>query len=735
MKLWAKLCAGFGLVIAVMVILFLYVMSDLAEVRSGSEIITKYYMPEVQGIAHIERTILAAVSEMNQYAGTRDRKQWDSAWDKLGRASGYLEEVASISAAGNMPVEFAQAFARVKATLSAYSQACGSTHEVMGKMINSLGRMDRAADSFTNSMGIFVNEHGAEVEWRRSKIGAQLDLLKRGYNAMTLFSELRLQFTQALSLDDPDMAIQAIKNIPSVISMNRTLAEEVLDRELQDLINDAADAARSFLGHGTLSVNLWRERLKADAERYALQNSLIVATRRISSLGIDNTMSLSVMAANTIAQLSLRMRIGLVMAVLIATAFALLLTRAITRPLQQGVGFAADLAAGRLDTTLDIRSSDEVGELASALNSMAGTLRQKMEDLSHATEEALRASSAKSDFLANMSHEIRTPMNAIIGMTAIGKEAADLEKKNYAFGKIEGASTHLLGVINDILDMSKIEAGKFELSQVEFNFEKMFQKVVNVVNFRVEEKQQNLTVHIDGKIPTMLVGDDQRLSQVIANLLSNAVKFTPECGAIRLNAQNEGEYGSHVILRIAVSDTGIGISEEQQTRLFQSFQQAESSTTRKFGGTGLGLVISRRIIEMMGGDIWVESVPDQGSTFIFTVRLWRGKASPREDASSTLHWAGIRVLVVDDMPELLEYFEEMAHQIGFACDTACSGQEALDKIARNGAYGVYFIDWKMPGMDGMELTRRIKADKSASPVVVMISATEWNILENEAKSA
>jgi len=233
----------------------------------------------------------------------------------------------------------------------------------------------------------------------------------------------------------------------------------------------------------------------------------------------------------------------------------------------------------------------------------------------HKTMESLEvASEAKGAFLANMSHEIRTPMNAILGMTKIGETTDDMDRKNYSLSRIKDASNHLLGIINDVLDVSKIESGKFSLSQTAFDFEKTLKRVVNVTSFRVEEKEQKLTVYVDRAIPKMMIGDDQRLAQIITNLLGNAVKFTPEKGKISLNTYFLGEENGICEIKISVTDTGIGISAEQQARLFQSFQQAESNTTRKYGGTGLGLAISKSIVEMMDGRIWIDSKHGEGST-------------------------------------------------------------------------------------------------------------------------
>ncbi|GHU66676.1 hypothetical protein FACS189447_08020 [Spirochaetia bacterium] len=356
-------------------------------------------------------------------------------------------------------------------------------------------------------------------------------------------------------------------------------------------------------------------------------------------------------------------------------------------------------------------------------------------ELFKAREDALKASQAKGAFLANMSHEMRTPMNAIIGMTTIAKTTEELERKNYCLQKIEDASTHLLGVINDVLDMSKIEANKLELSYVNFNFEQMLQKTVNVINFKVDERKQNFTVHIGEHIPRFLVGDDQRLSQVITNLLSNAVKFTPENGDIRLKAILDHEEEGVNVIRIEVSDSGIGISKEQQAKLFSSFEQADSGTSRKFGGTGLGLAISKRIVEMMGGSIRIESELGQGSTFAFTIKAERGHDEHPCLFASGTSLKNMSVLAIDDMAEIRDYFETIMGRFGITCDVAASGEEAIKLIGDHGSYDLYFVDWKMPGMDGIETSRRIKAITKNKSVVIMISAGEWDTIQDDARKA
>ena len=367
------------------------------------------------------------------------------------------------------------------------------------------------------------------------------------------------------------------------------------------------------------------------------------------------------------------------------------------------------------------------------------TIGTDITDLVDAKEAAEAMSKAKSEFLSRMSHEIRTPMNAIIGMTSIAQDSDDPERKEYCLDKISSASTHLLGVINDILDMSKIEANKFEISTAEFDFEKMLMNITNMVNFRMDEKNHNFVVDFDSSIPRSVISDEQRLSQVIVNLLSNAVKFTPENGTITLNVKCLETDKNKTKLRFTVSDSGIGISPEQQSKLFGSFEQADGSISRRFGGTGLGLAISKRIVELMGGEIRIESELGLGTKVIFDIIAEEGSPKERKFLSKKIDLKNLRILAIDDLKTTREYFSHLMSRLGLNCDVAASGAEALAmiEVAAQGErpYNFFFVDWLMPEMNGIELSSIIKERITADTVIIMISAARWSDIESEATAA
>ena len=356
------------------------------------------------------------------------------------------------------------------------------------------------------------------------------------------------------------------------------------------------------------------------------------------------------------------------------------------------------------------------------------TERKYMEkELIRAKQAADDANKSKGDFLANMSHEIRTPMNAVIGMAHLALKTDLTTKQRDYLNKIQSSANSLLGIINDILDFSKIEAGKLDMESVEFNLEDVMDNLANLITVKAQEKEDlEVLFSTNRDVPRFLVGDPLRLGQILINLSNNAVKFT-DTGEIVVSTELLKRNEEQVTLKFSVSDTGIGLTKAQAGKLFQSFSQADTSTTRKYGGTGLGLTISKRLTEMMGGEIWVESKYGEGSTFIFTANFGLGKERAKRVFKPSKDLRGIRVLVVDDNATSRSILQEMLESFSFEVTVAASGEEGITELENadgDQPFELVIMDWKMPVMDGIEASKRIKEHTSLSkiPPIVMVTA-------------
>ena len=418
-------------------------------------------------------------------------------------------------------------------------------------------------------------------------------------------------------------------------------------------------------------------------------------------------------------------------------AFTAFVNRLLLNPFGQLTSSVASMDENNKIEVYGLERSDEFGRLAQTIHDMKSRLDSYNEELVSAKDQAEKGSRAKTEFLANMSHEMRTPMNTVIGMSQLAKNTQELERIHYCIEKIETASTHLLSVINDILDMSKIESGKFEISEGVFRFRDIISKTVSVLSFRMDEKKQIFNIHVDDDIPEYVISDDQRLVQVITNLLSNAVKFTPDGGSITLSAKLTEKDGDLHTIAVSITDTGIGISGEQQQRLFQSFEQADSSISRRFGGTGLGLAISKQIVELLGGDISVESDSGKGSCFSFRVTVKQAEASALFDVAGPnenedVSFEGLRILLADDVEINREILMALFENSGVVFTCAEDGLKAVELFEQSPAdFDMILMDIQMPELDGYGATRKIRMLDNPHAKTIPIIAMTANIFRED----
>jgi two-component system sensor histidine kinase/response regulator len=519
--------------------------------------------------------------------------------------------------------------------------------------------------------------------------------------------------------------------------------EAQLEPDLVDALRQAHEPAERFYAlvtdrflpayyhgdHDDMNAVLTELGLEYDVHRKAIDTVVLLANQRSQT---QAEQALAQVASASAWQLTI-----LIGSLALTVTLTALILRSILRPLRQAVGIAKNVAAGHYEVPPEQPYPDEVGSLLEALREMGTSLSQSVTALQDAKLAAESANRAKSEFLANMSHEVRTPMNAIMGMTGLALRTDLTHKQRNYLEKVSAAAHGLLGVINDVLDFSKIEAGKLQFEARPFSLDHAMAHLATLTVGRAQSKGLELLFDVTPGVPNALVGDELRLSQVLLNLVSNAIKFT-EHGDIRVCVTCLEQDGAQARLQFEVQDSGIGISAEQSAHLFTAFQQADASTTRLYGGTGLGLTIARKLVEMMGGTVWLESEPGIGSRFFFTVRLGlqtdatSRAAGPAPDA----RLRGRRVLVVDDNGNAREILCSILQPLDMLVQAVPDGMQAiaaLEAAQREGRpFHLVLMDWQMPGMDGVETLRRIRLQEGFAeiPATIMVTAFDRDELQD-----
>ena len=551
-----------------------------------------------------------------------------------------------------------------------------------------------------------------------------------------------------LGVSTADMALTDIRKVAGQISVGKTGRAFIVgqmgayisyideSKTIDEAIQSDSDKALSALGQEVLQHRSGSRTMTLHGNEVNVYYSTLRDVKWKLIVLVDSS-EIRSSALNLVLLMTVVPVIGL----LLACIAIVLVTRHLREVVNKVNSFANKAASGDFSERILSIETDEFGKMEENLNQMMENMNAMHRKSEQALQEAQAANLAKSEFLSRMSHEIRTPMNAIIGMTQIASGTEDLPKIKDCLEKTSSASKHLLSLINDILDMSKIEANKLELYNERFDLRKSIEGVKTVIEVKSSEKKQTLTVTVDKSLPRMVEGDEMRLMQVFINLLSNAVKFTPENGRVDLSVAKEEEGNDHFILMVRITDTGIGINEETVARLFDSFEQADGGIARKFGGTGLGLAISKRIVELMGGTIHVESQVGKGSTFTFTAIVKNCDSDLPDDAetediseNAMPDFTGKTILIAEDIELNREVVAAILEDTNAALEFAENGLQAIQMFeAADGRYDLILMDVQMPEMGGYEATEKIRGMETGRDIpIIALSANTFKTDVDEA---
>lgn len=491
--------------------------------------------------------------------------------------------------------------------------------------------------------------------------------------------------------------------------------------------------ASTFLGknrvHLAENALILKEDIDGLKEMEYLENNYLFAFKKMEDINNNKVGTLAV-ASNMERMMTMkkatRNKMLLISAfgVLLAILLTMRISRKIADPIKSVVGAMAAIGEGKLKHRVELRQIDEVGKLIDGFNKMADGLYKRELELENEKKVALEANRLKSDFIANMSHEIRTPMNGIMGMTDLTLRTNLTTEQREYLEMAKMSADSLLSLLDSILDLSKIEAGRIELERISFDLRATLEYAADMLAVKAHEKGLELACHIRQGVPTALIGDPGRLRQVIVNLGGNAIKFT-DTGEVVIHVEMEKEDDSSVLLHFMISDTGIGIPADKVDKIFESFTQVDGSTTRKYGGTGLGLSISKQLAEIMDGRIWVESLVGSGSTFHFTARFCLDRSDKRKSAPiKKLDISGMRVLIVDDNTTNRMVVREMISPWGIVTAEEKDGSKAIKEIERafesGEPYRLLLLDMQMPNMNGFEVAEKVKGNPYGNDLKIIL---------------